>query len=189
MSDSLRNTQEGRRNLVYVEPLVDFDVRTCVPVLLLTLFTDSDEQRRYRAMLDTDIYTEIAKETGIQMERKPLKKEFAKVVNAKNRNQSWLRQHFILLFFKKHFPKFTREVFVRRSDLARHFQGLESSIMIQSLGNWCRQVGAYWIPQHDGFLAPLEHGVEIEKRAVQIFEEKIGYTVRLKRTPVLELKP
>lgn len=180
--------REGRRNLLYWEPLYDFDVRTCLPVLLLPLLSDPEENKRYRALLDSDIYNAVLAETGMGLDRDALKKEFAKMVNTRKRLQPWFLKHPILGFFQRQFPRFTKDVLLRRGDLARYSQGAESSMMVQELGQWCKQQGAYWIPQHDGFLSTLEHGKEIEKRAVQLFEERTGYSVRMTCTSVLNIE-
>jgi hypothetical protein len=139
--------RRGRRNLIYDEPLFEFDVRTCVPILLLTLIDDPDENRHYHQLLSQDIYTEILIETGMPIDRDGLKKEFAKVINAKKRNQPWLRGHPIFRYFRKHFPRFTDRVLVLRTDMARYFQGMEASIMVQDLGKWCREKHLFWIPR------------------------------------------
>ena len=180
--------KEGRKNLLFREPLYEFDVGTCLPTLLLTQFSDPDERRRYRRLLEGDIYTSIREEAGMLMERKGVKKEFAKAVNAKDRSEPWLRQHSIVRWFHHHFPHFTQKVFLRRTDMARHFQGLEASIMVQDLGKWCMEQRAFWISEHDGFMSTLSEGKEIEKRAVQLFEERVRFPVQFNSISVLNIQ-
>lgn len=165
-------------------PLYEFDVKTCLPTLLLTLFSDPDESRRYRELLEGDTYNTIRDETGMRLGRDEVKRQFAMVINTKNRSEPWLFRHPIMQFFQERFPLFVAGVLARRRDMAKHFQGLEASIMVHKVGRWCREKGAFWIPEHDGFLSTLSEGKEIEIVAAQFLEEGVRGSVQFKQDPV-----
>jgi hypothetical protein len=96
-----------------------------------------------------------------------MKKTFAVVLNERNHKKPWLLQHPVVHYFRDRFPRFTKDGLLRRSDMARHFQGLEAGIMVRALGSWCRDNRLFWIPEHDGFLSTQGEGTEIKKRAGQ----------------------
>lgn len=169
---------EGRPNLKhYCLPLVEYDVKSCHPVLLLPSFTDG-ERTRYRDLLAADIYTEIGKEMGVA-EREKVKMDFVRVVNPKWRDLEWLRQQYVFSFFEKRFPHFTESVLCVRTDLALTLQNAEADLMVQRLGSYCQAGGLFWIPQHDGWISTLSDGETIKSYAEKIISGAVGFTPRI----------
>src|SRR5262249_9082795 len=72
--------KEGRCNLLFPLPSVEYDVRTCHPLLMLALFADPVERTKYAELLSGDIYSRIGEEMGI-CNRKRVKEDFQRVVN------------------------------------------------------------------------------------------------------------
>jgi hypothetical protein len=166
---------EGRPNLNhYCQPLVEYDVKTCHPVLLLPLFTDAEERQRYQDLIAADIYTEIGRTMGVA-DRDEVKLDFVRVVNPKWRNLEWLGERYVFRYFQERFPRFTNDVLSIRTDLALALQNFEADLMVQRLGAYCRTEGLFWIPQHDGWLSTVSDGEIIEGYASKIFSGAVGF--------------
>ncbi|HOX59025.1 MAG TPA: hypothetical protein P5205_18075 [Candidatus Paceibacterota bacterium] len=172
---------EGRRNLRHpFFPLIEYDLKTCHPYLLQTLFTDDSELVRYQDLLTADIYTEIGRATGGYL-REQVKTDFLRVVNPKEKNQTWLGQHYLFRFFKERFPAFTESVLSVRTDLALAMQNFEADLMVQRLGAVCQGHGLFWVPQHDGWISTVNDGPTIENYAQEIVSGAVGFPARFTR--------
>ncbi len=171
---------EGRRNLINpFRPLVESDVKSCHPLLLLPLITSPKEQNRYRDLLDADIYTSIGNKMGIQ-ERDKIKTDFLSVVNDGDKTQKWYKKQPVFEFFADELPVFTSSVLSIRKDLAIHLQNYESDLMVQHLGNHCHQENLFWFPQHDGWISTEEDNNRIEEIASLIIENAV------KKKPIIK---
>jgi hypothetical protein len=89
--------KEGRINLRHSsgEPLVDIDVKTCHPHLLLPLFSDKNEQANFYNNLQGDIYTLI----NPHDDRDKVKARFSQYIGQKNRDAEWLANTDVHSFF------------------------------------------------------------------------------------------
>jgi hypothetical protein len=167
---------EGRRNLKhYCQPLIEYDVKTCHPVLLLPLFTDAGERQRYQDLIAADIYTEIGRAMGVA-DREKVKTDFVRVVNPKWRDLEWLGERYVFRYFRERFPRFTNDVLSIRTDLALSLQNFEADLMVQRLGMYCRSEGLFWIPQHDGWISTLSDGEIIRGHARKLVSDAVGFT-------------
>lgn len=167
---------EGRRNLKhYCLPLVEYDVKSCHPVLLMPLFEDDGERRRYQDLLAGDVYTGIGEAMGVA-DREQVKTDFLRVINAGRKDPEWLDAEYVFKFFQERFPHFTKSVLSTRTDLAIFLQNLEADLMVQRLGSYCRAEGLFWIPQHDGWISTLGDGERICRHAFKVVSDAIGFT-------------
>lgn len=165
---------EGRCNLRhYCQPLLEYDVKSCHPLLLLTLFDDAGERKRYQDLLAADIYTEIGRAIGVT-ERKRVKTALLRVVNESDKHSESYKRERVLDFFRERFPRFTRSVLSVRCDLAIWLQNLEAELMVQRLGAYCRTEGLFWIPQHDGWISTVSEGENIRGYADKIVSGVVG---------------
>ncbi|MDR3409514.1 MAG: hypothetical protein P4L87_00965 [Formivibrio sp.] len=166
---------EGRRNLKhYCLPLVEYDVKSCHPLLLVTFFDYDGERRRYQDLIATDIYTEIGNAMGVT-DRDLVKTDFLRVVNAGWKGPEWLGQQYVFQFFQERFPHFTQSVLSTRTDLALTLQNFEAGLMVQGLGTYCRGAGLFWIPQHDGWISTVSDGEIICGYARKIISGAIDF--------------
>jgi hypothetical protein len=175
--------KEGRCNLTYWCQLAEYDVKTCHPFLMLSLFTDPNERAEYAAMLARDIYSVIAKEMGIE-HRKQVKADFQRVVNISHKTADWMAKQYVFQFYYEHFPIFAVNVLFKRKDLAACLQNFEASLMVHKLGMFCRERNLFWIPMHDGFIARQDQGTVIESEAKRIIRDAIGLVPQLECHPV-----
>ncbi|MGC3960483.1 MAG: hypothetical protein QM813_21905 [Verrucomicrobiota bacterium] len=170
---------EGRRNLKHwCMPLVEYDVKSCHPLLLVTLFERTAERRRYQDLLVGDIYTTIGEAVGVT-DRERIKIDFLRVVNAGNKSSTWLQQQCVYAFFREHFPHFTKSVLSTRTDLAIFLQNFEAEMMVQRLGKYCRTENLFWIPQHDGWISTVSDDEKIRRHAETLISQSIGFSPTL----------
>ena len=180
--------KEGRCNLSYCCcPMVEYDVRTCHPFLMLKLFTNPDERTRYAQMLSGDIYSTIGREMRID-DRKQVKDDFQRVVNIGHKTADWMSKQYVFQFYQNHFPTFANQVLYHRTDLASHLQNFEAILMVQKLGAFCREQNLFWVPMHDGFIARIDQGNAISGQALKLIEEAVGFAPQITSKPLLEIK-
>ena len=175
--------REGRHNLICDSPLVEYDVKSCHPFLLLKFFSDKKEQEKYHEMLQQDIYKMIANEMGLA-DRQSAKEDLQKVVNSRYKEASLMASQPVFEFFHSHLPKFAEEILFLRRDLAPTLQSFEAKLMVKELGQECLRRGMLWVPMHDGFICEEHQGEEIESMAMAIFEKHIGFVPRLESSPL-----
>ena len=173
---------EGRVNLSHSSQLVECDIRSCHPVLLLSLFTDPHERDRYSGMLRGDIYTQISDEMEIN-DRDLVKIDFQKVINFRRKTIKWMSKKYVYQFFTNHFPSFSSKALLRK-DLTIYLQNLESEIMVQRLGKFCIKENLLWIPMHDGYICSAAHEDIITAEAIRSIEESIGFTPTITSSPI-----
>jgi len=166
--------KEGRCNLEYHRRLVEYDVQTCHPVLLLSLFSDADERKTYADMLVSDIYKRIGEDMGVST-RQQVKHDFQRIVNTGQKRLGWMLEQYPFKFYVYHFPKFAK-VLHQRTDLANFLQNFEARLMVQVLGNYCRSNGLFWIPMHDGFMSTQHDGELISAFAREVFFRAVNFT-------------
>jgi hypothetical protein len=180
--------KEGRCNLTHWCPLVEYDVRTCHPFLMLKFFTNPTERTNYAEMLSGDIYTTIQREMKFA-DRQTVKNDVQRVVNISHKRAGWMSKQYVFQFYHQHFPVFADQFLLQREDLAACLQGFEAELMVQKLGGFCREENLFWVPMHDGFIARLDQGDVIKGRASQIIQEAVGLTPRIEATPMNFIKP
>ena len=173
---------EGRCNLTYWSPLAEYDVRTCHPFLMLKFFTNAQERSHYAEMLSGDIYTQIGREMKID-DRDQIKEDFQRICNLRHKNADWMAKQLVFQFYHQHFPNFAEQVIFQRKDLAVCLQNFEAALMVQKLGNFCRDQNLFWIPMHDGFIARMDEGSVIAAQASKIILDVVGLK------PKIEIKP
>ena len=170
---------EGRCNLRFpFFRLVESDVKSCHPLLLLTLFTDPIERKRYQDLLNADIYTSIGNEMGIQ-DRDKIKTNFLSVINDGDKTQGWYKKQSVFEFFANEFPIFTKTVLSVRTDLAIYLQNLEAELFVQKLGIRCKENNLFWFPQHDGWISLEEDNLRIKELAKQIIFKEIDFETEI----------
>jgi len=122
----------GRKNLMLkdnpAEPLYEYDVKTCHPVLLLTLVNDPVERERYTTLLKADIYKTIATEVGVAVDdRESLKEDFLCFMNGAEHN-------YYYRYFLEHLPALTgRMMAMPKKEMARSLQRREAEIMTKEV--------------------------------------------------------
>lgn len=172
--------RESRSNLVFKEdksPLIEYDIKSCHPVLLLPLISCPIEKERYRVLLDHDIYSTIRSSMNVIDDRDGMKTQFLIYINRSDRNSS--PKNLIHNFFSNHFPNFTDEILNVRKDLAVYLQQEESQIMVQDLGTYCNKNKLYWIPCHDGWMGIEDSQLQIINEVSRLFFNKTGYNVTI----------
>lgn len=180
--------KEGRANLRLNDstaPLFEYDVKSCHPVLLLALFTDDEEKRRYGQLLDVDAYDGVAAVMQKELPRDDVKEDFMEALNSSNRAAASLQRKWVYRFFRQEFPIFTREVLDVRSDLAIYCQNLEADLLVEELGGFCSQRGLFWIPCHDGWMTTADHEIEIAEKVREIIWNKVGYSVAVSKVDLV----
>ena len=177
----------ARTNLVFSEDptvhLCEYDVKSCHPVLLLSIMEDKKEKDALRQLLNGDIYTTIANESGVTDDRDTIKKDFLKFANGKTRN-------YFHRYFRKHFPRVTQYIDEHKDGVAAWGQNGEALIMVKevpqwlmgsagsraaqslntknssksSLTSWGNPEDILYVPMHDGWL-----GIEREEMRIGNF--------------------
>jgi hypothetical protein len=138
MNRAARETRDAVR--LHGERLVDLDVKSCQPVLLLLLCPD-EERERYKEILRGDVY-------GLSgSDRETAKSEFGRFAFGKYRNKNSFGEAFTSMF-----PRFAEAI--RRFDgsLCRYLQDEEAAICVHGVGARLLQQGIFWIGIHDGFM-------------------------------------
>lgn len=180
--------KEARANLVWRDTnehlMGEFDIKSCHPVLVLTMATDATEAGLYRKVLDYDIYDFIRISQGIKDTRLGCKCEWMDFVNHPSTNEKTFKTNYVFQFYKKSFPKLT-EAIVSRADMALHLQNLEAAIMVDAVGAFCMKSGIWYVPQHDGWLCKDDDLPTIKDFVVDGFYKKTGYHVKIEFKPFI----
>ncbi len=164
----------ARKNLILKSdasvPLFEYDVKSCMPVTLLGLIQDPTERATLTALLDGDIYTTIADESGVTKDRAEIKVDFLKFLNGGVRN-------YVFTFFHAHLPNLTGILLKGKGadkGMAWFGQRVESEIMVQEVPRQLMKTvtapnsvnqsalsltsrgnpdeGILYVPMHDGWL-------------------------------------
>ena len=194
----------ARKNLILKSdaslPLFEYDVKSCMPVILLGLIQDPAERATLTALLDGDIYTAIASECGVTDSRDDIKREFLKFVNGGVRN-------YVYTFFHQHLPTFAELVLKGKGadkGMAWFGQRVESEIMVQEVPRQLMKTvaapssvnqstlsltsrgnpdeGILYIPMHDGWLGIEQHEQRIASMVRNEFYQRLGYWVTITKT-------
>jgi len=130
----------GRANLIWRDtgkPLeFEFDIKSCHPVLLLTLITDATEREIYCRVLNHDIYDVIRVQDNIKDTRDGCKTEFLSFINYDKKSHAISQNNYVYKFFKHYFPILT-ETILKKKKMALYLQNLEAQIMVDELGKLC----------------------------------------------------
>ena len=192
----------GRRNLILKDhpalPLFEYDVKSCHPVLLLTLIQDPAERVKYTALLNGDIYSTIARERGITKAREDIKDDFLAFVNGSVQN-------YFNRYFQTHFPILTEYMMNHGSGMAWFGQTVEAGIMVdevprllmgsglvnnvpvQNQSNLSLTCGGnpdalLYIPMHDGWIGIERDELLIAQTVRGRFHEHTGYWITVTKT-------
>jgi hypothetical protein len=174
--------KEGRASLIWrrtEKPVeCEYDVKSCHPVLLLTLVTDEEERKRYINFLRRDIYDAIRVYGSIKDTRQGCKDTWAGFVNDPNHSHEYSKNNYVYQFYKKHFPLLT-DAILKRSDMALHLQNLEADIMVDEVGKECMEHGIWYVPMHDGFLCKPEQVNEVANVVSKAFYNLTRYNITI----------
>lgn len=194
----------ARKNLILKSdasvPLFEYDVKSCMPVTLLGLIQDPAERTTLTALLDGDIYTAIADESGVTKDRSEIKVDFLKFLNGGVRN-------YVFTFFHAHLPTLAALVLKGKGadkGMAWFGQRVESEIMVQEVPRQLMQTmtapssvnqlahsltsrgnpdeGILYIPMHDGWLGIEQHEQRIAGVVRGEFHRRLGYWVGITKT-------
>ena len=134
------------RNFIYYkdsDSVTISDIKSCFPVLLCK-FIHSDEQLKYKNLLDGDIYDSIRE--GYKFTRDQTKIEFQKFING-------FINGYIKKFFKTEFPLSFPEMEKNYSIMSVSLQQFESEVMVRGLIPFCIKNGFQdVILLHDGWM-------------------------------------
>ncbi len=208
----------ARKNLILKSdasvPLFEYDVKSCMPVILLGLIQDPAERATLTALLDGDIYMAIANECGVTDSRDDIKREFLRFVNGGVRN-------YVYTFFRQHLPMFAELVLKGKGadkGMAWFGQRVESEIMVQEVPRHLMETGTapnsvnqlskpltsrgnpdegiLYIPMHDGWLGIERDEQRIANVVRSEFHRRLGYWVTITKKklataekPVLPTRP
>lgn len=171
------------------EPLYEYDIKSCHPVLLLTFISDPNEKARYTELLDTDIYTTIANARKVTKDRDDIKTDFLYFLNGGIKN-------YFYDYFQLHFPKFTTilsSLYHTKEDdtqntIASILQNLEADIMVNAVVNTIVErlnkdfdADTLYIPCHDGYMGIAKDEHKICSVIRQYFKDLTGYNVTITR--------
>ena len=193
----------ARKNLILkadaTVPLFEYDVKSCMPVILLGLIQDSTERTALAALLDGDIYTAIASEQGVTHSRNDIKQEFLMFLNGGVRN-------YVYKFFHQHLPALAELVLKGKGagkGMAWFGQRVESEIMVQEVPRQFIQTGMpnsvnqsppsltsggnpadeiLYVPMHDGWLGVERDEQRIAEAVRREFHRRLGYWVTITKT-------
>jgi len=194
----------ARRNLILKAdasvPLYEYDVKSCMPVILLGLIQDPAERATLMALLDGDIYTAIATECAVTKDRADVKDDFLMFLNGGVRN-------YVYTFFHQHLPVVAELVLKgkgAKNGMAWYGQRVESEIMAQEVPRQLLQPvtapssinffplsltsrgnspdGILYIPMHDGWLGVERDEQQIASVVRNEFHRRLGYWVAITKT-------
>ncbi len=194
----------ARRNLILKSdasvPLFEYDIKSCMPVILLVLIQDPAERATLTTLLAGDIYTAIATERGITKNRDDIKDDFLMFVNGGVHN-------YVYAFFRQHLPTLAAWALGgkgAKKGMAWYGQRVESEIMAQEIPRQLIQAGtahnninystlpltsrgssadgALYIPMHDGWLGIERDELRIAEAVRKAFYKRLGYWVTVTKT-------
>lgn len=168
----------SRKNLLYKDDhkvqLFEYDVKSCHPVLLMSMITSPSEKERFKKVLDTDIYTTIAKEMGVTKDRELIKDDFMFFINGEVKN-------YFHTFFKEHFPMLSEQIAVNGKSMASISQNMEAGIMVRDLPTLMMEQhqGYFYVPMHDGWMGLERDEQAIGKMVSDLFFSVTGYRITI----------
>jgi hypothetical protein len=157
--------KEIRRYLSYSGTrLVEGDIKTCFPILLLALYDEQEdscfgddmdetkirdilaERELYEKFLSGDFYQEMMDISGYKGNRKSFKRDFQVYLNWDGEVEKIARPMSLV------FPILSRLISEKGDGMASFLQSLESSIMVEGVLGQCLRKKIPIITIHDGFL-------------------------------------
>ncbi len=168
-------TYDGKR-------LVEGDIRSCHPSLLLTFFANYNlspiEQSAYlKCVQSKDFYGYIFNKINLRpfenaKERKKFKTDW----------NSWLNSHkdtAIESIMRKLFPELTAKIMEFGKENARILQRIESSVLVDHCYSFAEEWERPYFSIHDGFMC-YENDFEGFKLKIQkAFREKLGFDLKI----------
>ena len=125
--------ETARPNLLFKENpavhLCEYDVKSCHPVLLLTIMEDQKEKDKLVELLSGDFYSTVAKESGVTRDRDIIKLDFLYFANGRTRN-------YFQRYFRSHFPLLTKHLDEHKEGVAAFGQNGEAVIMVDEVPRW-----------------------------------------------------
>jgi hypothetical protein len=194
----------ARKNLILktdpLVPLFEYDIKSCMPVILLGLVQNPAEKAKLIMLLAGDIYMAIANECGQSKDRDEIKVDFLKFINGAVRN-------YVHTYFHRHLPNLT-EILMKgkgaEQGMAWFGQRVESEIMAQEVPRQLIQTGIVpstikqstlsltsrgdlqdgilYIPMHDGWLGIERDEKRIAEAVRSEFHRRLGYWVTITKT-------
>jgi hypothetical protein len=194
----------ARKNLIVkadaTVPLFEYDIKSCMPVILLGLVQDPAEKAKLKALLDGDIYNTIANECGVTKDRDDIKQDFMLFLNGSIQN-------YVHTFFHAHLPQLTEwltENQEAEAGMAWFGQRVESEIMAQEVPRQLIQTGTapssvnlsalsltsrgnpddeiLYVPMHDGWLGIERDEQRIASVVRSEFHRRLGYWIGITKT-------
>jgi hypothetical protein len=192
----------ARANLVFkADPAVhlcEYDVKSCHPVLLLTIMEDDKEKAGLMDLLSEDFYSVVAKECGVDLARDTIKMDFLKFANGRTRN-------YFHQYFTCHFPRLTQYLDEHKDGVAAFGQNAEAVILVNevprwlmdyagraqptgssnlkpsksSLTSWGNPEDILYVPMHDGWLGIERDEVKIANHVRDRFRHYTQFWVTI----------
>ncbi len=148
--------------------VMDYDIKSCFPVLLHALVPDR-EKAEYKKALDRDIYISIIDSTT--HDRDDCKVAFQQFINGFVTN-------FVSQWFQKHFPLTYQTIAGDYQNMSKRLQTMESNVMVQGLIGHCIEHGyTGLITCHDGWMTSgsFENGAEVINHVKNEIFKVCGY--------------
>lgn len=155
-------------------PIFESDIKSCHPVLLLSLATDEGERQRYKQVLSRDIYKEIAAFGGNRRSRDEIKDDSWFFINGGRTN------NITAAFFLNNFPVLA-QIILKHPNISVYLQQLESEIVCRTVGVFAMEKKIWFVPQHDGFLSKSEADAAVLGASIQDNVQRVsGYRPEIK---------
>lgn len=190
----------ARKNLILKVdtsvPLFEYDIKSCMPVILLGLIQEPAERTKLTGLLDGDIYSTVANECGVTKDRDDIKEDFLKFLNG-------AVQNYFYTYFHTHMPRLTKRVMAPKKTnkgMAWFGQRVESEIMAEKVPRQLMATGTpstvqnqlnslicvgnpdddfLYIPMHDGWLGIERDEQRIASMVRNEFYQWLGYWVTI----------
>ena len=166
--------------LLKSHPLIEYDIPTCQPILLLALSggLPNSELREYRDVLHSDIYTALT----AHGDRERAKKEFLRFAFGSYKSKNQFGEN-----FQERFPALSKRIrefesaSPNRVTLSCYLQDLEAEICIYSVVRQCMGRSIFVVPVHDAFLVEPESFAFINSFVKTEFERRFNFALDLKQ--------
>lgn len=148
--------------------VVDYDVKSCFPVLLHALVPES-EKAEYKKILDGDIYASII--AGTKHDRDDCKVAFQQFING-------FVSNYVSQWFEQQFPLTYAVIKADYANMSKMLQTMESNIMVQGLIKFCIANGFEGVVTcHDGYMTSgsFQHSATLESFVKNEFFKACGY--------------
>jgi hypothetical protein len=148
--------------------VMDYDVKSCFPVLLTAMVPES-EKAEYKKILDGDIYASII--SGTKHDRDDCKVAFQQFING-------FVSNYVSKWFAQHFPLTYKTIEGDYANMSQRLQTMESLIIVKGLIPYCIEnhyTGL--ITCHDGWMTSgtFKHSTEVESFVKNEIFKVCGY--------------